>query len=47
MDQAPGIQRDRSGNPKVFCKKGILKNYEKLTGKYLCESLFLKIKLKA
>ena len=24
----------------VFCKKGVLRNFAKFTGKYLCESLF-------
>ena len=24
----------------VFCKKGVLKNFAKLTGKHLCQSLF-------
>ena len=27
---------------KVFCKKGILKNVTKFTGKHLCQSLFFK-----
>ena len=26
----------------VFCKKGVLKNFTKLTGKHLCQSLFFK-----
>ena len=31
----------RSSRPEVFCKKGILKNFAKLTGEHLCwESLF-------
>ena len=30
----------RSSRPKVFCKKGALKNFSKLTGKHLCQSLF-------
>ena len=25
--------------PKVFCKKGVLKNFSKFTGKHLCQSL--------
>ena len=25
----------------VFCKKGVLKNFAKFTGKHLCHSLFL------
>ena len=30
----------RSSRPKVFCKKGVLKNFTKFTGKHLCQSLF-------
>ena len=30
----------RSGRPEVFCKKVVLKNLEKFTGKHLCQSLF-------
>ena len=30
----------RSSSPMVFCKKGVLKNFEKFTGKHLCQSLF-------
>ena len=30
----------RSSRPEVFCKKGILKNFTKFTGKHLCQSLF-------
>ena len=26
---------------KVFCKKGVLRNFVKFTGKHLCQSLFL------
>ena len=26
----------RSSHPKMFCKKGVLRNFEKLTGKHLC-----------
>ena len=26
----------------VFCKKGVLRNFAKLTGKHLCQSLFFK-----
>ena len=26
--------------PEVFCKKGILRNFAKFTGKHLCQSLF-------
>ena len=31
----------RSSRPKLFCKKGVLKNFTKFTGKHLCQSLFL------
>ena len=30
----------RSSRPEVFCKKGVLKNFAKITGKHLCHSLF-------
>ena len=30
----------RSGLPEVFYKKGALKNFEKITGKHLCQSIF-------
>ena len=33
---------DRSSRPKVFCKKGVLRNFTKFTGKHLCQSLFFK-----
>ena len=26
--------------PEVFCKKGVLRNLAKFTGKHLCQSLF-------
>ena len=26
--------------PEVFCKKGVLRNFAKFTGKHLCQSLF-------
>ena len=29
----------RSSRPEVFCEKGVLKNFTKFTGKYLCWSL--------
>ena len=29
-----------SSRPEVFCKKGVLKNFTKFTGKGLCQSLF-------
>ena len=30
----------RSSRPEVFCKKGVVKNFAKLTGKHLCQSRF-------
>ena len=30
----------RSSRPEVFCKKSILRNFAKFTGKHLCQSLF-------
>ena len=30
----------RSLRPEVFCKKGVLRNFTKFTGKRLCQSLF-------
>ena len=30
----------RSSRPEVFCKKGVLKDFVKLTEKHLCQSLF-------
>ena len=30
----------RSSRPDVLCKKGVLKNFAKFTGKHLCQSLF-------
>ena len=32
--------RIRSSRQEVFCKKGVLRNFVKLTGKHLCQSLF-------
>ena len=34
------IYLGRSSHPDVFCKKGVLRNIAKLTGKNLCQSLF-------
>ena len=31
----------RSSRPEVFCKKGVLRNFAKFTGKHLCQRLFL------
>ena len=30
----------RSRRPEVFCKKDVLRNFAKFTGKHLCQSLF-------
>ena len=30
----------RSSRPEVLCKKGVLRNFTKFTGKHLCQSLF-------
>ena len=30
----------RGSRPKVFPKKGLLRNFAKFTGKYLCQSVF-------
>ena len=27
-------------SPEVFCKKGVLRNFAKFTGKHLCQSFF-------
>ena len=37
---------NRSNRPELFCKKGVLKNFTKFTGQYLCQSLFLNKVLK-
>ena len=34
------VRTDRSSRPEVFCKKGVLRNFVKFTGKHLCQSLF-------
>ena len=31
---------NRSSRPEVFCKKGVLRNFTKFTGKHLCQSVF-------
>ena len=31
---------NRRSRPEVFCKKVVLRNYAKLTGKHLCQGLF-------
>ena len=30
----------RNSRPEVFCKKGVLRNFAKFTGKHLLQSLF-------
>ena len=32
----------RSSRPEVFCKKGVLRNFAKFTGKHRCQSLLFK-----
>ena len=32
--------RKQSSRPKVFCRKGVLRNFGKFAGKHLCQSLF-------
>ena len=34
------FRKYRSSHPEVFCKKSVLKNFAKFTGKQLCQSLF-------
>ena len=34
------FQYYRSSQPEVFCKKDVLSNFAKFTGKHLCQSLF-------
>ena len=31
--------KHRSSRPEVFCRKGVLRNFTKFTGKHLCQSL--------
>ena len=33
--------RTRSSRPEVFCKKSVLRKFSKLTGRHLCQILFL------
>ena len=37
---AKRFSSNRSSRPKVFCKKGVLRNFLKFTGKHLCQNLF-------
>ena len=34
------VELFRSSRPEVFCKKSVLINFAKFTGKHLCQSLF-------
>ena len=36
----PNLQKARSSRPEVFCKKAVLRNFAKFTGKDLCQRLF-------
>ena len=33
------LQKYRSSRLEVLCRKGVLRNFEKFTGKHLCQSL--------
>ena len=35
------ISINRSSRPEAFCRKGVLRNFVKFTGRQLCQSLFL------
>ena len=34
------IDKNSSSRPEVFCKKSVLRNFAKFSGKHLCQSLF-------
>ena len=34
------VERNISSRPEVLCKKGVLRNFAKFTGKHLSQSLF-------
>ena len=34
------ITKSEKQSPEMFCKKGVLRNFTKITGKHLCQSLF-------
>ena len=38
--QSLNIIKHGSSRPEVFCKKGVLRNFAKFTGKHLCQGLF-------
>ena len=40
MKKFESFLHQRDSRPEVFCKKGVLTNFAKLTGKHLCQSLF-------
>ena len=40
-DTSVSFTNDRSSCPEVLCKKGVVRNFAKLTGKHLRQSLFL------
>ena len=40
MPQAVDCELFRSSRQEVFCKKGLLRNFAKFTGKHLCQSHF-------
>ena len=42
MSDGIARQMNRSNRPEVFCKKGILRNSAKFTGKHQCQSLFFR-----
>ena len=37
-----GVEKSKNSRPEVFCRKGLLRNFAKFTGKHLCQSLFIK-----
>ena len=39
------FRKYRSSHPEVFCKKGFLRSFTKIAGKYLCQSLYFLITL--
>ena len=40
FESSNNSQGVRSSLPKLFCEKGVLKNFAKFTGKHVCQSLF-------
>ena len=39
MAHCSSVSQFRSSRPEVLCKKGVLRNFTKFTGKHLCQSL--------